>query len=562
MSLVISSHLPTSAVVPPMSSSSKHIIQNRLVEVPANISGSYSFTGNSRIEFDINSASDFIDFTKSYIRFDLTTALTYEGVDDLSRYLAEGGAHALFRTIEVTTSSGVRIARLENYGRWYAMMASIMAPREYVDRALHREGDGADGYSQTQGYVSPDGYAVTGTAFAWDATGGASELLLTGTASTFLSDLRVKDLVVIEDVNLESHIGVVESVLTNTTATVAFSKATDIAGNILRVLKPEAKSVRNRIATTANSAIEFQPAVPFLQMDTWFPLMLVRGGLRISLDLERPEYVLCSPHSVISAGFTAPSVTLSNCYYVCNMITPDQSLSQAYLAMFKGNGISYSYMNYVHQMDVITAGTSGRQNLQMNAGVRSARHLLCKIQNIRAQTVTSATANGGKSTFTADSIAMGLKANLAEFQVESGSDRFPLSSPLDCTSVDNSELWVSLQNAFGVTGSHLAQPRFLPEQWAEVASAVEPFEQGVVPIGKADSDRLVIGVDLARDASPFAGLDLSLNSLNIQPNFDASYSLTDDDGSSNSASAALYWLSFLGFDATLSLSSQGIKVFT
>jgi len=557
MSLVIKSHLPSSAIVPPMSSSSKHVIQNRMVEIPANISGSYSFTGNSRIEFDINSASDFIDFTKSYVRFNLASTLSFEGQNDLSRYLAEGGAHSLFRTVEITTSSGVRISRLENYGRWYAMMSSVLAPRLYVDQALHREADGSDGYSQTEGYVSPNGYAVTGTAFAWDA----STLLLTGTGSTFLKDLRVKDIVVIEDVNLESHVGVVESVLTNTTATVTFSKADDIAGNILRVLKPQAQSTRNRMAVNS-STVSFQPAVPFLQQDSWFPLMLVRGGLRVSMDLERPEYVLSSPHSVISAGMTNAGVTISNCYYVCNMITPDQSLSQSYLNMFKNSGISYSFLNYNHQMDVISAGSSGRQNIQMNAGVRSARHLLCKIQNIRAQTVTGGAVNGGKSTFTADSIAQGLKANLAEFQVESGSDRFPLSSPLDCTSVDNAELYASLQNVFDVMGSSLSQPRFLPEQWAEVASNVEPFEQGVVPTGRVDSDRLVIGVNLARDSSPFSGLDLSLNSLNIQPNFDASYTLVDDDGTTP-VSSPLYWLSYLGYDATLNLSANGgIKVFS
>ena len=564
-SLIITSHLPSSAIVPPLSSDSKHVLSKRAVEVPSNISGNHTFDTNSRLEFDINSPSSFVDFLQSYIRFDLTTTLSFEGVTDGSRYLSEGGAHALFKTIEVSSAAGVRIARMEAYNRWYSIMSSAIHSREYVERALVREADGADGYSQTSGYVSPDGYAVTGTAFAWDSTGGASELLLTGTASTFLTDLRVKDIVVIEDANLESHIGVVESILTNTTATVAFSKTGDvtIAGNFLRVLKPQAKSVRNLIAVTANSSICFQPAVPFLQMQEWLPLFLIRGGIKVRLDLERPEMVLCSPQHLISTGWTNASYTITNANYVCQYIQPDQSLSEAYLQMYRGSGLAYHFQNVAHQMDVFTS-VAARKNIVMNVGVRSARTLMCRIQNQRGQSTTDATVNGGKSTFTCDSIAQGIKGNLSYWQVESGSERYPLSGPIDTTSIDNSELQVELQQCFQAMGSSLATPRYLPCQWEEVASSVEPFEQGVVPTGRADSDRLIISANLARSDSPFAGLDLSLNSLNIQPTFDASYSLFDDDGTSNeAASASLYWLSFLGYDSTMLLQSDsGMRLFS
>ena len=85
----------------------------------------------------------------------------------------------------------------------------------------------------------------------------------------------------------------------------------------------------------------------------------------------------------------------------------------------------------------------------------------------------------------------------------------------------------------------------------------------MLPNGKADSDRLIVSANLARSSSPFAGLDLSLNSLNIQPNFDVAYTLTDDDGSSNSVAASIYWLSFLSADASLFLQSDsGIRVFS
>lgn len=560
-SLVVKPHLPSQAVVPPIQSSSKHVLRKQFVEVPSNNSSSeFKFSGTDRIEFDINSPSSFWDPTQSYVRLDLTTDLTYEGQDDLSRYLAEGGAHALFRNMSVRTQSGVEICRVENYNRWYAMMASTMMSRDYVDRALHREGDSADGYSQVDGFVSSNLKELTGSAFAYDETGGASEKLLTGTASKFLDELRVGDLIVLVDDDGISNTLEVGSITSNTVANLLGGGA-DITANTAKVFRPSYQSNRAKIAQTDNSSLCFQPALPFLQMaDTWIPLFLIKGGLRICMELERPEYVICSPKSLVSAGWTGADYAISNPYYVCAMIQPDQSLAESYLQMYKAQGLAYHFINIHFQSDFISAGSTGRQNLVVNAGVRSARNAMCKIQNLRAQTVTAATVNGGKSTFTADSIAMGLKANLNEFQIESGSERFPLSGPVDCSSIDNSELMAHLQETIGSLGVVMSNPRFLREQWQEIASNIEPFEQGAVA-GKADSDRLVIACNFARDSSPFTGLDLSLNSLNIQPNFDAVYQLTDDDGSSNAVNAALYWLTFIQYDAVLSLSQEGVRVF-
>jgi len=538
------------------------VLRKQFVEIPSNnSSSSFSFSGTDRIEFDINSPSSFWSPLESYVRMDLTTNLTYEGQDDLSRYLSEGGAHALFRSMTVRTQSGVEICRIENYNRWYSMMASTMYSRDYVDRALHREGDSADGFSMVDGFVSADLREIQGTAFAYDDTGGSLEQLLTGTGSKFFDDLRVGDVVLLFDNDLSSLPAEVTAVLSQTTATITTPIVSDFTANTCKVFRPAYQSNRAQIAQTDASSVCFQPALPFLQMaESWIPLFLIKGGLRVSMELERPEYVLCSPKSLVSSGWTSAGFTISNPYYVCSMIQPDQSLAESYLQMYKTNGLAYHFINIHFQSDYISAGSTGRQNIVVNPGVRSARNVMCKIQNQRAQTVTAATVNGGKSTFTADSIAQGLKANLREFQVESGSERFPLSGPVDCSSVDNAELMVQLQETIGSLGVVMSNPRFLREQWVEKASNIEPYEQGAVG-GRADSDRMVIACNFARDASPYTGLDLSLNALNIQPNFDSVYTLTDDDGSSNSVNAALYWLSFVSYDATLSVSESGVRVF-
>ena len=45
------------------------------------------------------------------------------------------------------------------------------------------------------------------------------------------------------------------------------------------------------------------------------PVFLLRSGLRLTLELERPEFCISTNHNVLSTGFTACDLVISNPYF-------------------------------------------------------------------------------------------------------------------------------------------------------------------------------------------------------------------------------------------------------
>ena len=551
----LSGSIPQGSIMAPITTSDKFILSQKNVEVPSHINGSYSYTGNSRIEFDLNSPSDFINFQESYFRCDLSTDLSFEGADCTSRYLSEGGINSLFREVRLETQGGVLIDRIIRYNKFYSMMSGILHSKEFVDTHLQASGDSVD--------IQPKGKGLSvfktssGSSFAYDHTGGAAERLLTGTGSDFLNQVNVGDIVLLIDNDGTNYTVSVSAVLSATTLTIDGVGTADFTADSMYIVKPDegVEPARNRVAKTDNSVVTCQLLLPFMQMEQWFPLFLVRSGLRLVIELERPEFVLAAPTDVVSSGFTGASYSISKATYVAKFIKPSEALAQQYVQMYKQQGLSYHIISYEHRMNVVSAGSVGVQNLRLQVNGRSARHLLSFIQDERAETVTSATVNSGKSTFTCDSVAQKIKANLAEWQVEVGSERYPQSSPMDVTSVDNAEILTELEKTMGIYGLGVTSHRWSPSEWVEVQSKYKEFEQGAYD-GKADSTRLILPANFSRDDSPWSGIDVTLHSINVLPNFDAAYQLSDMDGS-NGVDKPLYVHSFVGLDKVIMLSESG-----
>jgi len=139
--VIVKASVPVQAQVPSVSSTSKHIIRNRSVEVLPQAQTTYAYSGSDRIEFQIASSSDFLDAMNSYLRFELTCALAEADADDTTKYLAEGGAHSLFREIRLETAQGTIIERIEDYNKLYALMSQLTHSREHVDLVEQVSGD-------------------------------------------------------------------------------------------------------------------------------------------------------------------------------------------------------------------------------------------------------------------------------------------------------------------------------------------------------------------------------------------------------------------------------------
>ena len=437
-------------------------------------------------------------------------------------------------------------------------MSTASQSKDFVDYNMARAGDSYDIESVPSPSESTEWQDMTITTLTFTAV----TQLVTGVGTAFLSEYQVGDFVYMGDPAGADNaiIGRVASIASNTSMTLSESAGSgndDLAATaaVLKRMRPgrAVDSVRKLAANTANYNVAIQPWAPFLQMDNWFPLFLVRGGLRITLTLERPEYVIAAPIEPAGVGFAAANVTVTNPVWVCSMVTPDESLSQQYLDMYKSSGIAYNFLGYRHYLDIQSSGGTGNHVSQLNANVRSAKHVLCRIQNLRAETVTGATVDSGLSTYCNDSIAQGLKAHLQEYQFQAGSERFPQARPIDCTSIDNSEAYGELERVFQHMGSVVHGKRMHPVQWQERSHYVNEYEATQA----ADSQRLIISAELGRDSTPWSGLDLSLNNLQAELTFDAQYQVSDKDGSSNQANAARYLHYFLGYDSSLVLSSSG-----
>lgn len=567
MSLKIQSQIPikASTASSSLSSSSAHIVRTNQVEMPAQINGTYSYSGNSEILIDINSPSDFIDFQNSFLRFRLTNAsLKNNGVEVDDRYLSEGGGHALFRSVSIETQSGVVIQRIDRYNKYYASMSNILHSQEYVNKALHREADSFEPVSQVAGGTPP--FPVAGQ-FAYDHTGGAAEKLITFSSGATSDLMEVGDFLSLSklnstDANNGGYFCKITSVPTPTTITVEGLPPVDItatAGQTIVVIKSgTAKAVRNRVCVDAVAAssdakpeICLSLGLPFLQMTELFPLMLVRGGLRLRIQLERPEHVLCAPTDVVSNGFTA-DYSIANVYFVAHLLTPDESLAQSYVELYKNAGIAYSFDGV--DFNLLTSDSSawnGSQSYRIQSGARSLNSLMMKIQDVRHESVSAGNAALGLNTYQSDCVAFGTDLGLDEVQIEIGSARFPYSRPLNLRSKSKCEASAQLQKTFGVFGNPAGVMRPNYERFSGERASNDYWETG--GFKKDRADRFLLAVSTAKDQlSPFTGVDARLAPVFV--NLKGSSAFTTPDGLTTASTA--YILTWLTYSSVLQMSSD------
>lgn len=553
--------VPLEAIYPSLTSSSKHIVSRRLQEIRPVANVAFSYSTNNQIEFNITSPKDFFDAMNSYVRMDVTCSLNNGGSDATRKYLAEGGAHSLFRTLEIYTGSGTLVQRIDRYNKFYQIMSQALHSQDYVDSQLSRALDSVEAIPEEPEVISDITYVAAEANY--DHTGGAAEQLLV-LASTALSakaksEIQVGDLLRVETAVLNYTCRVL-TIVDELSVTVEGLPASDIAAaailNIQKIKAPRKVDPMRKVAANTSSIVAcFQPMAPFLNIQEWIPIFLFQGGLRMVFTLERPEFVLsCPQEPILGTGYSGADVSVANPVFMTSFVSVDDNLMSDVMDKYKSSGLSIPFLSIDHYLDIQAGGGVGTYVSQLNANARSARYVLTKIQNSRAETVSSATANSGKSTFTCDSVAQGLKAGLSSYLVSSGSERFPTSKPIDTTDVSNNEVLLEFERATSSMGkSH----RFKAVQWHERSSFVNEYEATEI----ADSQRLVLGSDLARYSSPFAGLDLSLNPIRVEMEFDAQYQLTDKDGSSNAANADRYFHHFLVSDALVSISQNGVAVY-
>lgn len=135
---------PVKSVLPPLQSASKHVVDRKMMEIYPQSGRVFSYDGQKRIIFDISSPSSFVDFSNSYLRFDLKVSATPTETY-VNRYLSETGAQSLIRNITFSTASGTEIYRIDRYNQINAIVSSLTKSNDYIDTHLSREADSVRG---------------------------------------------------------------------------------------------------------------------------------------------------------------------------------------------------------------------------------------------------------------------------------------------------------------------------------------------------------------------------------------------------------------------------------
>ena len=235
------------------------------------------------------------------------------------------------------------------------------------------------------------------------------------------------------------------------------------------------------------------------------------------MRLANPAFYLNLGVAAVAAARVA-TVTVSNPVFVCEFMTPDPSLTETYLNRYRQEGWSYMFGNYSHNLNIIPGGSTGTASFNIQARARSARQFLMQIQNVYHNTVADGTT--GLNTYEADGIAAALKMNLSELQLQAGSERFPQSRPINVTTLSNAELLTETERAMQQLGAIVFDNRFEAKQYSErdYVLGKYAFENASAP---TDATRMFVAIQLARDPSPWSGIDLSLINLQAELNFDA-----------------------------------------
>lgn len=552
-SVGVSTLVPHQAVIEMPKSTSKHVIRRRQVEILPLENTSFAYSSNDSIKFNISSSTELLDGMNSYIKMTLTCT----GPD--TRVLDVGGAHALFREIELRTQNGTLIQRYDRYNRWYAMMSSATHSPQHVEVVEAAAGDSVDYKDNVLGVYESTKIqgGLTYTSLANVAVSAANVLTLDAGGNA-TQEVEVGDILVV-GVAANTWTAQVASITDNNTIVlVAFAAANNrnlpaagiAAGSVLsiNIVKKNGgynnyQSQRAKVAQTASVPLVFKPAVSFLQMKQWIPLAFIKQGLQLELKLDRPEYVMNMGVRIEdAAAATALDYSISSPRYVADMITADESIMAQYLQQFNGSGIHMSILGYRFARKTVDNATTGTEVVNHMFGVRSARHVFTVIQasNI-SETVNSSTkTNFSLSTF--------IRANVSSYQYKSGSEEYPMRA-VPCDTF-NTEAFSQLMLSTNQHGGTLWNVRFSPREWRSENSLLVGSAE-VSNTATNNSTKFIMATRLDRNDDNFTGLDLSLNPLDLEINISSA-------NDTNLGNLNLY--TWVGHDILVSLSSDGLVI--
>lgn len=595
MSLTVQTLIPSEAILNTPKSTSKNILRKRQVEILPNEQTSFTYTSNDTIRFNISSSTEMMDGLDSYIKMNVVCV----GNDD--RVLEVGGAHSFFREMTLQTQSGTIIQKQPHYNTWYAMMSMATHSPQHVELMEAPAGDsvsvGEDiipTYKSFTGEVTnstlinvplngrliveADEGKLNDTGVAYYNSADKSFHLGTGSVagsvsagdelyiSVMTNDEKINDkptgltyyakvVNIINDVND----GVVFSIgAPGVNNNVTLDTLESVGDGIIHISKINRNVVssstgtyvsqRTKVArSTTEVPLVFKPALSFLQQKQWLPLPFIKQGLQLELKLDRPEYVLNKLQAPnVQDDGELLNYTISRPRYVCMMIMPEKQIMAEYATQFNGEGIHMTYLAYAHSSQRIPESTSGSSVVNHLFGVRSARHVISLIQSSRISQEVSRSSKGNFS------LSTFFRSFLSQYQYKCGSEEYP-EKPVLCDNF-STEAFSQLLLATGQHGGTLWNVRFSPSEWRndnEIISSTSAAPNVNTSLTNR-SIKFMMATRLDRDSnSPFTGLDLSINPLDLEMYF--------DQGEADAFGDRIIQ-TFVAYDVLTSISSSGFLV--
>jgi hypothetical protein len=583
MTTVVQAVVPWQSIIPPTTSTSQHILRKRQVEILPNEQTNFAYSTNDSIIFNISSSTEVLDGLDSFIKFGL------ESKGATTQALEVGGAHALFREMTLRTQNGTIIQRYANYNRLYALMSMATHSPQHVELVEFLSGDSVgDGFGVVPAYndviltsgLTPVAFSKDDATFdhAGSSLGGPRRFGL-GDGSV-AGDVAIGDVIQIVgtarydedgDAKVDDVHGTWFATVTNVTGAdnnvIITIGATGVnnnmppggiaAGSLEFLYKVSASALPSTYQSQRASIAQetpavtlcFKPMLSFLQQKTWIPLPFIKQGLQLEMKLERPEYVFNSRltperHNALNISATV-GYTISKPRFVGMMITPNETLMREYLSQFNGAGLNMSFLSYNHNSRPV-GPASGLQSINNTIGVRSARHAFAVLQSpkISQSTGISAQVNYSLSTF--------FRCGLKSYQFKSGSEQFP-DRPVECDKYSN-EAFAQLMLTTGQHGGTIWSVRFTPNEWrSENVVTLGSNANAAVSANLVNqSTKFIMSVRLDRNDDAYTGLDLSLNPLDIELNFETA------EVAEFGENRILHL--FVGYDTFVSISSNGLIV--
>ncbi|MHA2276323.1 MAG: hypothetical protein ACXAC2_11170 [Candidatus Kariarchaeaceae archaeon] len=544
-------------------SASKSILSKQLLEFLPHENVTFSYNKNRIMRFNISSNSDFLVGPECYLKFNLRRESENVTTHFPNTRLDLGGAHALFRSIEVRAlSSGMLIQRYNYYNRNYCLVSHLTQSNGYIKSMGSQYLDTIDyddSYDDARYklalYAGPD-VNVNADTTTIDGTDVAN---LIG-----LNNIRPGDVISIQ--GIARCVVTVGATITTTGLKVwaaGVVSPQDVFIKKMSRCETQAWDGYPRVlGLTQLDNSEYTTVCMKLMLSTLehtLPLFLMKGGIEIILELEQPNIALFTPaaEAVVLEQTLAEKAKVSyeieSPRFMGMTVTPHPDVVNEFVNQWKtSRGLVYRIPSW--QVRRQTASNRGNLNMNFPFGVRSA------MRGFLLQT-SSCAANGD---LYYPSLSLWQSGRTKKYQFKVGSQEFPHRDVLNLDD-NNAEMWKQLMMAAGVDDMKMmGEPRLTYDKW-NIGTLNNYIDNN--SIQHYDAQKFIIGVDFARlkgHGDGLTGIDLSTVPLEFELERQSGYEFLDvvkaDNNDGNIANyKPLIWM-FVEHDAYLKISANQMNV--